>query len=365
MNLVEMLTKQLGGAVAGQIGKSIGLDEKTATSGIGALIPTILGGLLNQVSKPGGADKLDKTLSQDDFSGSIMDNLGGALSGGKSDVLSKLGGSLLPMVFGDKGSMIGGLLGKLTGMDSGKSSSLIALVLPLVMSFLGKQKRTSNLDAMGLANLLTSQKSNIASAMPKELSEGLGLGSLLGSAKSAVSSASASASRAASEAQESGGGLMKLLLPLLLLAAVAFLVWKFVLAPKPDQGGVTLPGGANITVPNVELPNLPKIELPTELAGFPDLAKEMSSTFGSISDEASANSALPKLGELNDKLGGFATSFGAMPAEAKKTAGTVIGSMLQPIQDVINKVLAIPGVGPIIQPIADKLMENIKALTGQ
>ena len=46
------------------------------------------------------------------------------------------------------------------------SKSLMGLLAPVVMGVLGQQRRTSGLDATGLARLLTSQKDNIASAIP-------------------------------------------------------------------------------------------------------------------------------------------------------------------------------------------------------
>ena len=53
------------------------------------------------------------------------------------------------------------------------------------MGVLGQQRRTSGLDATGLANLLTSQKDNIARALPAGFSKYLGgtdiLDSLVGS----------------------------------------------------------------------------------------------------------------------------------------------------------------------------------------
>ncbi len=57
INLVEILKSQVGSQVASQISRQFGVNEQTAKSGVDAILPTILGGLLKQVTSPGGAEK--------------------------------------------------------------------------------------------------------------------------------------------------------------------------------------------------------------------------------------------------------------------------------------------------------------------
>ena len=179
INMMEILKGQLGGIVAGQLGKAVGLDAKQAESGIGALLPTILGGLIKQSSTPEGASQLDHTLGSDDYDGGMFDSIGDILSGGSdTSQMSNMGGGLLSMLFGDKVGEITKIISQLTGVKSGTSGSLLALLTPLVMSYLGKQKRTLGLDGGGLANLLMSQKDEVAKAMPSGMAGTLGLTNL-------------------------------------------------------------------------------------------------------------------------------------------------------------------------------------------
>jgi hypothetical protein len=53
-----------------------------------------------------------------------------------------------------------------------------------------------------------------------------------------------------------------------------------------------------------------------------------------------------------------------LPAGVKETVTGQIGSLLDPIKAMIDKVLAIPGVGPLLQPIVDTMLEKVKAITG-
>ncbi len=351
MNLVDMLKSQIGGAVAGQIGKSLGIDEKTVATGIGAAIPTILGGLLKQASSPGGADQLNKTLDKDDFDGSIFDKLSDVLTNGKSGGLTNLGGSLSSMIFGDKGSVISSVLGKLMGLDSSKAGSLLAMILPLIMSFLGKTKRSNSLDASGFTKLLMSQKDNIASAMPKGMAETLGIGNLLSGGASVRQSRP-------TQQQSSGGssGILKFIIPLAILAGLGIFLFKYLNQPPTK------------TEPNTNLPNLvnnDEPELPTEIAGVGDIFKDLTTLLAGIKDEVTAQGAFSKLTEVNDQLGGFAEGFKKLPALVRTAAAPKMASLFKPIQEMIDKVMEIPGASAILKPIVDKLMGNIKSLIGQ
>jgi hypothetical protein len=234
INIVDILKSQIGGQIAGQLGKQFGESEQSVKTGVEAMIPTILGGLLKQVSSPGGAEKLDRTLSEGGYDGGLLDNLPGMLSGGGAESILTKGGELVPMLLGDKAAMLMPIFAKMTGMNSGSIMSMLAMVAPIVMSFLGKQKQTLGLDANGLAGLLTSQKDSIVASMPLGVADAMGLSSL-GVASPAMSHAAA-AVPAASVPTSSGGPLLKILVPLILLAAVGYGAYAYIFAGIRPQG---------------------------------------------------------------------------------------------------------------------------------
>jgi outer membrane protein OmpA-like peptidoglycan-associated protein len=89
------------------------------------------------------------------------------------------------------------------------------MAVPAVLGLLGKH--SNNGGASGIASLLSSQKDNIAAAMPS----GLNLSSVLGNITGSVSNAAGSAKAT----EEKSGNGMGFLLPLLLLAAAAMGAW--------------------------------------------------------------------------------------------------------------------------------------------
>ncbi|MGB7347581.1 MAG: DUF937 domain-containing protein [Pirellulaceae bacterium] len=354
INLIDLMKDQLTGAVAGQIGNKLGVDQKSAESGIGAILPTILGGLLKQSSTTAGADSLNSTLDQADYDGGLLDKLPDLLGGGgggQGDMLGGLGETVLKSLFGDKIASIVGLISKFTGMDSGKSGSLMALLAPLVMSFLGKQKRSMGLDASGLAGLLSSQKDSIADSLPPGLAGTMGLGDL-----GITDQPEAAAPRQSSPQAQGSGGLGKLLIPLVILAALGFLAYKFI------GGGADAVKDGVDAVKNAEvgLPEIPTADSVTgQLTGVFDGYKD---TLGSVTDETSAKAALPQLEEYNEKLGGMSDLLGKLPEGAQGIVGDKVKDMLGPLQGIIDKLYAIPGVKAILDPVLSSMVEKAKGL---
>ncbi len=175
-NLVDLLKSQVGSQIAAQVSRQFGMNEQSAKSGVDAILPTILGGLLKQVTSPGGAEKLDRTMKDGGYDGGLLDNLTDVFGGAKSTEVQQKGGDLLTMLFGDKVAMVGPILSKLTGIKLDSFSSILATLAPLVLSFLAKQKQAMGLDAQGLSSLIVGQKDNIIAAMPPGVPQAMGLG---------------------------------------------------------------------------------------------------------------------------------------------------------------------------------------------
>jgi OmpA-OmpF porin, OOP family len=94
---------------------------------------------------------------------------------------------------------------KFSGLGSGSTSSLFSFLAPVLMGVIGKKVQADGLGASGLGDLLNSQKSLVASALPAGLGDMLGLGDTLNAAKSTVSNAANTVSNTASEVVEEAG----------------------------------------------------------------------------------------------------------------------------------------------------------------
>jgi len=226
------------------LGESPGGTQK-AMSGV---LPMLLGGVASMASTSSGAGQLMNMLRSGGFDGSILNNLGALLSDGtQTQNLMSTGKGLLSSLVGDKAPAVTSAVSNYAGINTSSASSLLALATPIVMSLLGKTQATQGLDAGGLANLLTSQKSAFLSAIPAGLASLPDMSGLLGGAGTAV--------RSAAVAETSGTG--KRLLPILLLSAVAIALlayWKGCgSSVKQGLANLTLPGGAVISVPEGSL----------------------------------------------------------------------------------------------------------------
>ena len=165
-NLVSSATKILTPELLRRIASGLGLDKAIVEKAVTAGIPGLLAALASLVAKPGGAENsamlsrrnsqgsspTSPTCSEELGQGALIDN-------GVNTLSSLLGGSTT--------SALTSAVGRFANVDKRESNDLMGVLGPLLMGALGQQKRASGLNASGLAQLITSQKDNIARALPR------------------------------------------------------------------------------------------------------------------------------------------------------------------------------------------------------
>ena len=191
MSLLDLLQDQLSGQQAAQVSQKIGVDQTTGEKAIGAALPALMAALAGNARKREGATKLAEALERD-HDGSILDNLGGFLGGGDAAP----GQAILGHMLGGRQPVVEQSLAKSSGLNMGQISQILAMLAPLVMGMLGKQKRSSGLDIGGLAEMLGGERRQMEK---KEA----GLGGLLGSLLDSDGDGSA-----ADDIAKIGGGLL-------------------------------------------------------------------------------------------------------------------------------------------------------------
>jgi len=238
INLLKMLQDQIGSPVVDQASKFLGESSANTSSGINALLPTVLGGLVNKGNTESGASSIMDMITKGNFDGGILDNLGNVFSGGSSTSNFMNAGSLLTSsLFG--GSKLGSVLDvvtKVTGMRRSSSSSLMNLLAPIVMGMIGKQVKSNGLNAGGLMKMLMGQKDHVASAMPAGMGSILGFSNMRTPVTETVGAATTRTATAARETvretanvttdvAKTGGSWIRWALPL--VAIVALGAWLF------------------------------------------------------------------------------------------------------------------------------------------
>ena len=86
------------------------------------------------------------------------------------------------------------------------------------------------------------------------------------------------------------------------------------------------------------------------------------STLSGIKDIDSAKAALPDLGKLTEGFGGMSDMFGKMPDVAKSAVSGVFQSSLGSLKPIIEKVMAIPGVGEIVKTCHRRVDEQTRCI---
>lgn len=227
LNLLDMLKDQVSGTLAQQASSFLGESEEGVTKALGAGFPAILGGLIDKGSSESGAKGIMDLLGNVD--GDMLGNIGGLFGGGASSVngLLNSGGGILDAVLGNKMGGIVDLIAKVSGLKGSSSSSLLKMAAPFLMGLLKKQIAGKGIS--GLMGLLSSQKDHVASAMPSGMGSLLGLtgiGEGLKATASKVGDTVGDTGRAAAataeKAASSGLGWLKWLLPILIVAGLAW-----------------------------------------------------------------------------------------------------------------------------------------------
>ena len=148
MDISSLLQGPMGQQMINGVANQLGIKNEQAQMAVSTAVPLLLSAL-NRNASSGDAQNIANALERD-HNGSILDNLGGFLNGGNfSD-----GASILGHILGGKQVQVENAIGKSSGLNTSQIAQILAMVAPIVMGYLGKQKQSNGLDASGLSTLL-------------------------------------------------------------------------------------------------------------------------------------------------------------------------------------------------------------------
>jgi len=233
LNLIDLIKGQLGPALVSQSASQLGESESGISKAISGLLPAVIGGLANNANDPRVLD----TITGASSSGLLGNLLGGTSS---SPVIS----TLLSSIFGDKLSGLVNSIASFAGISNNSSNSLLNLVTGATVGSIGKYAADHNLDKSGISSLLSDQKGIVSTLLPAGLSlASLNLGDWAKGykfdndqdairqpsheePKVEVTRSTAPNGTFPERNKDNGGSIWKWLLPLLLLIAAAYFLWK-------------------------------------------------------------------------------------------------------------------------------------------
>jgi len=378
-NLVSVVMQFLTPDMIAKIASVLGLDRNVAQKTIAGAIPALLASLADVASTPNGARQLTNTLAQQSDS---LENLKNLVGGAGQNLVADSGSNMLSGLFGG-GTLdtMAQTIGKFAGIGEGTSKSMLGMLGPVVLGALGQQQRSMGLDASGLASLLTSQKDQIAAAIPSGLAGQLSAAGLIdgatGGLRSGAAAASAAGSRiaGASERTVSRAGQAATEVA----RSTAASQWPYWLVAAVVLGGLAwfaLGRSGEDTVAQVPPPSTTRTApgtvglAPTDLTvGGMNLANQINSSVSSIgavlpgiTDAASAEAAVPKLKEAAAQLNEVSSRATQLSPEGKSILIKLVVAATPAINQMCDKVLATPGAGAIAKPAIDELRGKLDAL---
>jgi len=345
-------------------------------------VPALLAGLVGLAQSPEGRNRLAAQVQGQNPG--LLDNLSGALTGGRETSLIDSGNRTLSSLLGqDKVDGLTGAISRFAGLDRTSTGPLLGALAPVVMGVLGREQQAQGLDAQGLARMLGDQKDQIAEALPAGLAGALGSTGLLDgiadrlgqgarqaaqAGRATVAGADRAAGVATSHvaglgdaARRSSGSPLRWVIAGVAALAVLWIGYQLLFRGEEvreaaDQAVDTATqvgeDAQNLMVGDVNIGQ--------EVTGWFESA---TTALNDVTDAASAEAALPTLNELGtslDKVGGLVEQ---LPAEGKSALAALVSAALPNLEALVAKVNEIPGAGDVIRPVADPLLEKLRAMT--
>jgi len=378
-NLVSVVMQFLTPDMIAKIASVLGLDRNVAQKTVAGAIPALLASLADVASTPNGTRQLNNTLTQQSDS---LESLRNLVGGAGQNLVADTGTKMLSGLFGG-GTLdtMAQTIGKFAGIGEGTSKSLLGMLGPVVLGTLGQQQRSMGLDASGLASLLTSQKDQIARAMPSGLADQLSAAGLIDGATGSLRSGAAAASAAGGRMAEASERTFSRATESATMAARSRTTsqWPYWLVAAVVLGGLAwfaLGRSGEETVAQVSPPATTRTATgtvglaPADLTvGGMNLANQINASVGSIrtvlpgiTDAASAQDALPKIKEATARLNEVSSRATQLSPEGKSTLVKLIVAATPTINQMCDKVLATPGAGDIAKPAIDELRGKLDAL---
>jgi hypothetical protein len=159
--LTQDLFAQLQGAPLQELSRQLGTDPAQTGDAVAAALPLLIGALGRNTAQPRGAEALFGALQRDHAGGLDIGSVLGSVLGGGGGGRQTDGAAILGHILGGGQPRAAQGLGQATGLGSGQATRLLALLAPIVMSFLANRSARQNLDAGGLGQLLGEERDQV------------------------------------------------------------------------------------------------------------------------------------------------------------------------------------------------------------
>ncbi|WP_445432298.1 DUF937 domain-containing protein [Chryseobacterium indoltheticum] len=179
MSLIDLLTGNTGNQVAEKAETKFGISKNQIIALLAVATPLVISYLRNKSQDNEEAEALNSALEKD-HDGSILDDTS------QLEARQNEGGSILSHIFGNEKSTVENQLSQNTGISIDKIGPILAMLAPVIMGYIGKEKQQNNVGAGGLGDLLGGILGGAQTQAQQQQSNPLNdiLGSVLGGGQS-------------------------------------------------------------------------------------------------------------------------------------------------------------------------------------
>ncbi len=135
--------------IAGQTGES----PSATQSAIQAILPTLVGAVARNASADGGAGLMN--VLDSDHDGSALDDIVGLVGGAMAGTPTGNGAGIIGhLLNGNQHANVTNMVSQQSGVSSSSAATMMQILAPVVMNYIGQQKNSQGLDAAGLIGSL-------------------------------------------------------------------------------------------------------------------------------------------------------------------------------------------------------------------
>jgi len=308
-NLVDLVMGYLTPDVVNKAASYIGEAGPATQKAVASIVPTEIAALANLGSTEGGLQQIVRMLDLGKYDGSGLSNLGSLFAGGAATQEAVgAGKGMIESLFGSKLGGVTDLIARSTGIRGASITSLMALIGPVILSVLGRQRGMAGGSVAALGSLLGDQKSFLSGVLPAGLASMLGWPALVSGVSELGSGAAAATARAGREVAAVTSRRPAWLLPLAAIAALILIALAY-LWSSPPVSQVTRQATRKLA--ELQLPGGPKISVPDGAFNF-SLATWLAGT----------DTAVPKRFVFDDL--NFETATTRLTPESRPTVETLV-----------------------------------------
>ncbi len=152
--ILDLLNSDLGKQIISGVSSDSNQSESKTADIMSMALPLLMGAMKKNATTPEGAEGLMNALNTK-HDGSILDNLGSLFEGGVDASVKQDGAGILKNVLGNSENNVTNAISQKSGLDTSTVMNILKIAAPLVLGYLGKQKKQQQVQSSsGIEGLL-------------------------------------------------------------------------------------------------------------------------------------------------------------------------------------------------------------------